>query len=83
MFNISNFLRKISDNIDSKEVDKERISEIIKKETGLDIKPESFEVKNYILYIQINPSYKNKIFINKSKILEEIAGIPIKIIDIK
>ncbi len=75
MFNISNFLEKIKGNLNSTELQKRRILEIIENNTGIKIIPENLEIKNYIIYVNISPAIKNKIFIEKNKILGEISKI--------
>jgi len=84
MFNISSFLKKISDNIGNTEIEKEKILEIIKKESFLEFKKEDFEIKNYIVYFEnLSPAVKNKIFIYKDNILKELKKFNIKIVDIR
>ena len=83
MFNISSFLEKLSKNIKSTEVDKQKILEIIEKNTQIKVSPQEIEIKDYVIYIKSSPGVKNKIFIFKTKILEEINSIvPTKIVDI-
>lgn len=84
MFNISSLLEKISKQINSGEIDRDQIISIIEKHTGQKIENNNVEIKDYIIYIKSSPSLKNRIFINKNKILEEIGGFSkTKIIDIK
>ena len=84
MFNISSFLEKFSKNIQNTELHKEKILEIIEKQTQIKISPQDLEIKDYIIFIKSSPAIKNKIFIFKNKILEEISvSVPVKIIDIK
>ena len=84
MFNISSFLEKFSKNIQSTELNNEQIIQIIEKNTQIKINPNEMEIKNYIIWLKSSPGVKNKIFINKAKILEEINfSLSIKIVDIK
>lgn len=84
MFNISKFLGKFSKEVDSLEANKQKVSEIIKNVTGLNIEVGDIEIKNYIVYIKSNPSILNKIFISKVRLIESISNSTnIKIIDIK
>ncbi len=84
MFNISSFLGKFSKNIADTELQKKQIVEIIKKHTQLTLSPKDLEIKNYIIYTNSSPAVKNKLFIYKEKILEDISNlIGIKIVDIK
>ena len=73
MFNISSFLEKFSKNINSAELRKKQILEIIEKQTQINIPPEEIEIKDYVLYIKSSPAVKNKLFIYKSKILEDVS----------
>ncbi|MCX6701858.1 MAG: hypothetical protein NTX96_01525 [Candidatus Zambryskibacteria bacterium] len=85
MFNISLFLEKFSKNIQSVEIYKKQILDIIEKYTQIKISPKEIEIKNYIIYLKTSPAILNKIFIYKNKILEEIIqSIPnLKIVDIR
>jgi hypothetical protein len=73
MFNIEKYLEKFSKNIHSSSLQKECVLRVIKKYTQIQLSPDEIEVKNYIVYIKTSPAVLNKIFIYKSKILEDIA----------
>jgi len=84
MFNISALLQKFSKQIGESESEKEQIHMIIFKHTGLEIKKNLFEIKNYILYIDVSPVFKNKIFMYKRNILEDMShSLSVKIVDIR
>ncbi|MFZ2621228.1 MAG: hypothetical protein WAX85_01890 [Minisyncoccia bacterium] len=84
MFNIQKYLEKFSKNIQSSEIYKNQILDIINDNTGLKLSGADIEIKNYIVYIKSGVAVKNKIFISKNKILEYIEKLmPIKIVDIK
>lgn len=84
MFNIDKYLEKFSKSLKSKDFYNEKIVEVIKNNTNIEIKKEDIELKDYILLIKANSAVKNKIFIYKSKILENLSkNIPEKIIDIR
>ncbi len=84
MFNISSFLDKFSKNIVSDEIRKKSICEIFLKHTGIDFPVESLEIKDYILFLDVSPTLKNKIFTSKKAILNDIALLRgVKIVDIK
>lgn len=85
MFNISFFLEKFSKNIKNIEFYKEEIINIIKKQTELSLETDLIEIKDYIVYVKSSPGVKNKIFIYKDKILENISvSMPnLKIVDIR
>lgn len=81
MFNISSFLSKFSKNINDNNLIKEEICKSILNRTNLVLKQEDITIKNNILFLDITPVYKSKIFINKKDILLDISSF--KITDIK
>ena len=84
MFNISLFLEKFSKNIQSGQSNKIKIIEIIKKHTQVELSIKSLEIKNTTVYITASPSVKNKLFIYKNKILEEVTkSVSIKITNMR
>ena len=84
MFNISTFLEKFSKNIQSNENQKQQIIEIIKNQTNITLKEVDIEIKNNIIYTNSSTAIKNKIFIFKNKIIENInLSSQIKILDIR
>jgi hypothetical protein len=84
MFNIGNFLNKFSKKIQVAEFDTENALRAIEEKTGLKISLNNIEIKNNTIYIQASPAIKNKIFIFKQPILEEInKNLQVKILDIR
>ncbi len=84
MFNIEKYLQKFSKNVADIELYKKQISESIEKHTQINISTSDVEIKNYIVYVNSSPAVKNKLFIYKEKILEDITNsVSIKIVDIK
>ncbi|MFA5888739.1 MAG: hypothetical protein WCW47_00850 [Candidatus Paceibacterota bacterium] len=85
MFNIKNYLEKFSRRLYSSEEQKKKILEIIEKHTQIILSLEEMEIKNYIIHLKTSPAVLNKIFIYKSKILEDVTlqVKDLKIIDIK
>ena len=84
MFNISSFLSKFSKKIQTVELGNEQILHSIEDKTGLKLSFDNIEVKSYTIYIKASPAIKNKIFIFKQGILDEInKNSQIKIIDIR
>lgn len=84
MFNISSFLSKLSRNINAAELNKSGILDIVRKHTQLEIRLEDMEIKNAIVLIKASPAAKNKIFIFKNLIIEEInKTLPLRIADIR
>lgn len=73
MFNISLFLKKISNVVLAEEGTNEKIIEIIEKHTQIKISPKNLEIKNGIAFLSVSPAVKNKIFINKNSILSDIS----------
>ena len=83
MFNIDKFLEKISKSLNSSELNKKQILEIINKEVELSLDRGAIEIKNNIIYLKTFPAARNKIFIEKNKIIDQISKLSIKILDIK
>ncbi len=84
MFNISDFLDKISKKLKSQEIYKKGILEIIERNTNIKISNDDLEIKDYIVYIKSSPAVKNKIFISKESLINEINNtLGIKITDIR
>ena len=83
MLNISKYLEKFAKKLNSENDNQERIIEIIKTKTGLSIQTGDIEIKGNIIKTKTTPAVKNKLFIYKEELLEEInLSSPIKIIDI-
>jgi len=84
MLNISKYLEKFKKNLESGEVLNNTISEIIKKHTGIELKPTDFELKNNLIVLKTSPGYKNKIFISKEDIVKDIQeNSALKNVDIR
>jgi hypothetical protein len=84
MFNIEKYLEKFSKDVKNAELHKGKILEIIEKHTQLYILPKNLEIKDGIIRVNESPAVKNKLFIYKEKILEEISvAVPLKVIDIR
>ena len=84
MFNISSFLEKFSKSIKSSELEKEKILEVIEKVTQIKINPKEVEIKDFVVHIKSSPAVKNKVFINKEKILKELSlSSQTKIVDVR
>ena len=84
MFNIERFLQKFSKGVQSAEFQKEKIIEIIKKNTQIELTKNDLEIKEYVLMIKSSPAVKNKLFISKNKILEDCNNLTeMKLVDIR
>jgi len=84
MFNISSFLQKFSKDLNSTELNRKQIIDIIKKHTQIELSLVDIEIKDYIMETKSSPAVKNKIFMYKEKILEEInRSVSQKIVDIR
>ena len=84
MLNISSFLEKFSKGIVLHNTYKKQIVDIIEEYTQIDIPTKHLEIKNGVVMVKASPGIKNKIFIYKKKILEDIAKVlPPKIVDIR
>lgn len=47
--------------------------EVIKQETGIDLKAEEIKLTNFTLYIKTRPAAKSEIFLKREKILERLG----------
>lgn len=84
MFNIQKYLEKVIKNINNNEVSVDNVINIIKEVSQIDLKKEDVELKAGVLYIKNKPAIKNKIFIYKSKIIDELnINSNQKVFDIK
>lgn len=84
MFNISSFLAKFSNKVNALELNSQDILDTVEKITQIKLNLTDIEIKNYIVYIKAGGAVKNKIFIFKNKILEDVnKSIPVKIVDIR
>ena len=83
MFNISDFLQKFSKNISTQESQTKIICDAVLKHTGIILDPKNIKIQNAILYLQISPAEKSKIFICKKQIINDIIKMQIKITDIR
>lgn len=84
MFNISGLLESFKKQIHSEDISCKEICEVITKQTGIPCDPEKIEIKNYVLYVHMSPTYKNKIVMKKKEIIEDLAKISAtKIINLK
>lgn len=81
MFNISSFLKRATNLLDSSELKKKEIQYIIQKHTGYTCPGELIDIQKDVLVLKINPSYKMALFMKKDSILEELK--PFGISDIR
>jgi hypothetical protein len=72
MNGISNFLQKFLNLEKDNNTKLSLILEIIKKETGLDLKKEMLEIKSENLKLNCSPVFRNEIFMHKEKIETEL-----------
>ena len=72
MFNIDKYLKKISKNLYTEEENKNKIIEIVKNITGINLELSDIEIKNYNIFIKTNHIGKSQLFLNKKALLEEI-----------
>jgi hypothetical protein len=76
-------LEKFSKNILSQEANLKIICDVIQKQTGIILDQKNIKIQNGILYLQISPAEKSKIFMNKKAILERMTDFTPKILDIR
>jgi hypothetical protein len=84
MFNISGFLEKFKKQVQSDELSQKEICDVVIKHTGITCKQNNIEIKNYILYINLSPTFKQKVFMHKKQILKDLEKISsTKIVDVR
>jgi hypothetical protein len=83
MFDISSFLKKFSIQIDSSEEKLEIVCAAIEKYTGVRLEKTHIEFKDGIIRIKTSPAIKNKIFIYKKAISEDMASRGVTALDIR
>jgi hypothetical protein len=72
MFNISSYLQKLTKNLSSSEFQIKQIVEILNTQTGLHVKESQIEIKNFVILFTGSMGEKNKLFLSKQQILEEL-----------
>lgn len=84
MFNIKKYLERFTKKLNSIDLHRRQILEIIDKNTGIKISPEDVELKDCVLLVKASSGVKNKLFIFKTRIIEEITQLTgLKIVDIR
>lgn len=84
MFNISNYLSKFTKNLDSNDIIKSAIVDVVFTVTNIKLQVEDIEVKNNIILVKNGTQIKNKLFIFKDKILLEVNKLTeLNLIDIR
>jgi hypothetical protein len=81
MFNISSFLKRATNLLDSGEIKKKEIQYIIQKYTNYTCPGELIDIQKDVLVLKINPAYKMALFMKKKEILEDLK--PFGISDIR
>ncbi len=81
MFNISTYLKKITKTIDGNTLVMGDVTSVIQKHTSITIPLNKIEIKNNIVYINTSVFAKNRIFLVKNTLLEELKGY--SIVDIR
>ena len=68
MRNLTSLLERFSKILDKDSAVKERISEIIQKETGAQLPPKDISIKNHVLEITAGSAFKNEIRMKEERI---------------
>lgn len=68
MIEIKDLLGRFNNLLLSEEGKKETVQKVISKIIGTKIEPESIQIKNNIIYLDIKPIYKNEIFLKQEEI---------------
>ncbi|MBU6430856.1 MAG: hypothetical protein KGJ58_01050 [Patescibacteria group bacterium] len=82
MFNVSIYLDKFKTISSKKDFFKESVAISLKKNLEIDIDKKNIEIRNSILYLKINPTVKNELFMKKKYIIDELKEKNISINDI-
>ena len=83
MLNIKEFFEKFSKIQKDVILSKQKVADVIKKISGVDIDQTKIRFENGILRLDINPVLKNEIFMHKNKILNEFKLNTLSIKDIR
>lgn len=85
MLNIKNYLEKFIKDVNSTELHKEQILNIIRENSEVQLSAKDIEIKDYILRVRSSPCVKNKLFVCKNRILNDISALApdLKVVDIK
>jgi vacuolar-type H+-ATPase subunit B/Vma2 len=84
MFNISGFFKKFK-NLEMQDFSKRSaVIDVLKKHTGIDIKPQDIKFEQGIIRLSLSSLQKNEIFMKKPRILADIQAAikPANVIDI-
>lgn len=74
MNNIAGFLQKFLNLEKDNNTKLSIILDVIKKETGVELKKEMLEIKGDNLKLNCNPVFRNEIFMHKEKIEEDFKN---------
>ncbi len=74
MNNILDSLNKFKELLNAPKIKKQKILEIINKESNLNLTEENITIDKRIIYIKGSPILKNNIFMKKKGILESLKG---------
>lgn len=72
MYNISGFLQKFLNLEKDNNTKLSIISDVIKKETGIELSKEILEIKGDNLKLNCNPVFRNEIFMHKCQIEDSL-----------
>ena len=72
---IKDYLDKFKNILFSKEEIYKIISNIIKKNTAIDIEIKFIQIKNHFIYIKASPLVRNEILMHKERILKDLLDL--------
>jgi hypothetical protein len=83
MKSISDFFHKFVKISRDIEMEKNRIIDVVKEYTAIDLKPESIAIKDEVLSIQGSPLERTQVCMYKNQIIEKLDSCGIKVRTIK
>ncbi len=72
MFNIEQYLKKFSSQIQDTFLHKEKVSMAIAEMVGIEISKKEIEIKHNVVLLRTRPIIKNEILLKKKAILEKL-----------
>ena len=75
MIELKDLLSRFQHLVNSGEIRKESIRSILSEVLNIQIESDKINIKNNIIYLDIEPIYKNEILIKKEKIFEKLSSV--------
>ena len=75
MIEIKDLLSRWGNILLAEEAKKDVVAQAVEQAIGQKINSKDIEIKNGTVYLNLNPVYKNEIFIKREKILEQLSEL--------